>query len=78
MLHELLKPVISLKTLCSCKDFKEVAKQASVLKLLNFRDSISTCTLDYRKHRHPKDILFLCARYGNQIAEFSFGKVTDF
>ncbi|PWA93952.1 F-box domain, cyclin-like protein [Artemisia annua] len=58
----------------TCKDFKEVAKQASVLKMLNFRDSISTCTLDYRKHRHPKDILFLCARYGNQIAESSFGK----
>nr|GEV98668.1 hypothetical protein [Tanacetum cinerariifolium] len=58
----------------TCKEFKKVAKEMSVLKLLNFQDSTSTCTLDYRKHRHPKDILFLCARYGNQIAESCFGK----
>ena len=59
MLHEFLRSVISLQTVCSCKVFKKVAKQMSVLKLLNFQDSTSTCTLDYRKHRHPKDTLFL-------------------
>ncbi|PWA84642.1 pentatricopeptide repeat protein [Artemisia annua] len=71
----------------TCKEFKKLAKQASVLKILKFPGS--NCTLDYRftdikLYADARNlqisktsflrVSFVGARYRNQVAESSFGK----
>ncbi|PWA51167.1 F-box domain, cyclin-like protein [Artemisia annua] len=60
----------------TCKKLKEHAEQACVLRVVSFHG----LTDDYRKHLHYRDIIFQCARVGNQAAECILGKafLTDF
>ncbi|GJR95617.1 hypothetical protein Tco_0267791 [Tanacetum coccineum] len=54
----------------TCKKLKEHAEQTSVLRVVSFQG----LTDDYRKHLHPRDLIFQCARVGNQAAECILGK----
>ncbi|PWA73364.1 F-box domain, cyclin-like protein [Artemisia annua] len=54
----------------TCKILKELAGKTSVLRAVSFQG----LTDDYRKHLHPRDIIFQCARVGNQSAECILGK----
>ncbi|GJX46773.1 hypothetical protein Tco_0271963 [Tanacetum coccineum] len=54
----------------TCRKLKEHAGQTSVLRVVGFQG----LTDDYHKHLHPRDLIFQCARVGNQAAECILGK----
>nr|GEV81021.1 hypothetical protein [Tanacetum cinerariifolium] len=60
----------------TCKKLKEIAGQTCVLRVVSFQGLKD----DYHKHLHPRDLIFQCARVGNQAAECILGKafLTDF
>lgn len=56
----------------TCKKLMKVGRQSDVLRVVNLERL--SLMYDYTPHHHRTDILCLCARAGNLVAEAILGK----